>query len=129
MGMGYGSNCAHTISIEEIRKLLPLQMKKFEQSIKDEEQDIEYYFQFVDDFENEKSYQTLEELIKAFEKLTNVKGEYLSIAPYHHDSNEYGDRYDDVNGAFFVVVYTHKETAPYIKFKNHVFKSFWVSFG
>ena len=129
MGMGYSASAGYTLSIENIKKLLPEQYKELEKCIEEEEQDIESFFMYYQDFEGEKSLEALEKLCKSFEELTTVRNECLTIEPFFHDSDNEGDRYDDINGAFFIVGNVLKPTAPYLKFTEYIEHSSWVSFG
>ena len=129
MGMGYGANFAYTISIENMRKFFPNEMAKLEKEIEEEDKDLDYFFRYVDEFEDAPVMLALKKLQKAFEDFTRVGDECLTPYPAFHDSVEEGDRYDDVDGAFFDIDGAEKLTEPAKKFADYLEKSFWVTFG
>ena len=130
MGMGYFPNSATTISIEGMEELLPNEMANLIRVAEEEEQiALEDLF-----FEQEadmypKAEEALINLQKAFRELTTVGSECLEIYPAYHDSSEEGDRYDDVDGAFFTVDNALVMSEPAKKFQKYLVNSHWVSFG
>ena len=131
MGMGYSSNSVSIITVENMEKLLPRQMKKLNSILENNNEDIsrtEFFMDFYE-FEDTEVMSAYKKLEKAFEKLTAVQEECLTIQPCFHDSNEYGDRYDDVNGEFFIVENVYQYTASAKNFLSVIEDASWVTFG
>jgi len=135
MGMGHSANYAEIITLEDMRKLLPKEMSELENSIEEEFDDvgdIESFFSYsFEDYPESNSVKALKKLQEAFEKLTTVGtgSECLKIYVAYHNREEEGDRYDDVDGAFFIVTGVYQLTAPAQKFKDFIKRALWTTFG
>lgn len=105
MLMGYIACSEWVISNEKVKEIVSNEYDKFIKTLLDNDISIEKFAmeaQFIDDvvwddFCSESGL-AYEELIKAFKDKTDI-GIYLK----YHDQEVDGDRYDEVDGAFFVL--------------------------
>jgi 23S rRNA G2069 N7-methylase RlmK/C1962 C5-methylase RlmI len=130
MGMGYLANFADTVEENFVKETCPKEFDALNEALNEDEDvtidtvaaDIENN---PDDFTEEiqKAYKALK---SAFKKKTGLD---ISIA--YHDSNDGGDRYDDVNGVFWVLEFSsvYKMTPAASKIKDKIRRAFYVVFG
>lgn len=72
-----------------------------------------------------------QELLDSFEKLQDVFLERtgLDLDLQYHDSDEFGDRYDDVNGPYWEVGNVWVMTPAAEKLKEHITKASYVFYS
>lgn len=104
MSMGYSANFADVIDDKHVKELCPAEHKALMDAIEASGEDLEAFAADAqsDDFRDEFTDGVIalyKALCEAFEKATG--GATLELA--HHDSDNNGDRYDDVDGAFWSV--------------------------
>lgn len=125
MGMGFASGYADVISPENLKKICPKTYTVFETALANAKLDIQTYAthnddddELVDLIQSESDKEECDEKeakglldrindafanLKAdFEFNTTVQDSYLELSLGYHDI-ESGDRYDEVEGAFFAV--------------------------
>lgn len=129
MGMGYGANFADVIEEKDLKKLCPKEYKAFDQAIDDAETDLEGIARDImyesEDVLTPKIKKAFKALTTAFEKKTGG----LKVGLGFHDVEESGDRYDDVNGAYFWVDGMYQITPAGKKFSKIIDRKFFVTFG
>jgi hypothetical protein len=134
MGMGYGAAYADVIEPADIEQFCPKEWQAFIQAIEATEDD-DGEGKTVDSFAMEAMYENLETadgddakayvaLCVAFEEKTG-----LSIGIGHHNSDDEGSRYDDVDGAYWWVEGMYMLTPEGEKVKHIVRRHHWVTFG
>jgi hypothetical protein len=129
MGMGYGANYADVIEDKDVQKLCPKEYKAFDNAIDDNEgYDLEAIAREIT-FEGMESIapkikKAYIALTKAFNKKTGLE---LGIG--FHDADESGDRYDEVNGAYWNVGGVFTRTPAGKKYKALIDRKFYVTFG
>lgn len=101
MGMGYSANFADVIEDKDVAELCPDEYKALMSALQKEGLEFE-------DFAREKSYEDFDNEVvdaayNALREAFNVAshGAYLTIG--YHDSDNQGDCYDDVSGAYWDV--------------------------
>lgn len=131
MSMGYGANYADVVSDKVVKKFCPKELKALEKALANDEEinDLESLGQYLSWGEEigDKIDVALNALCKSFQKKTGL---ILNIA--FHDKEEAGDRYDEVNGAFWVVDNVYAKTPEAKKFEkagNKIQRRFFVKFG
>ena len=127
MGMGYSANHADVVDDKFIKKTCPDELKELLNAVKAENMEFE-------DFAKEAVYQDYScsivpeqayaKLIAAFHDKTG-----LSVTLGFHDQDEEGDRYDQVNGAFWDVENVYQLTEAGKKNEKYINRKFYVSFG
>ena len=129
MGMGYGANYADVIEDTDVKKLCKVTYNKLMKAIEADEDigDLDDYAQlmvFEEIDEDSDVYLAYRNLQSAFEKATDLQV-YLEF----HDHDEYGDRYDDINGHYWSVDGMYQLTPAGEKLKDKVGRKFFVTFG
>ncbi|WP_182102474.1 hypothetical protein [Niallia taxi] len=141
MGMGYGCNFGMIISREEVLKVAPNEFKALEEKLEELEVSLDtlaqavHYSELISDEDvTDEEAETLdslwEKVTEAFEKQTGI-GLLLS---YHSKSDE-GDRYDEVDGAYFELSWNdvYKLSPEAQKLKENLGVNFglkgWVTYG
>lgn len=140
MGMGYGCNFGMIISREEVIKVAPNEFKALEERLEELEISMDALAQAVnhgdlidDEDVSDDDAKTLdslwEKVADTFEKQTGI-GLLLS---YHSKSDE-GDRYDEVDGAYFELSWSdvYKLSPEAQKLKEHGIDfglKGWVTYG
>lgn len=130
MGMGYSANFADVIEDKDVAKLCPAEHKALMDAIEASGEDLEAFAADAqsDDFRDEFTDGVIalyKSLCEAFEKVTG--GATLDLA--HHDSENNGDRYDDVDGAFWGVGGLTRPTKAAKFLGKRVKESRWVTYG
>lgn len=158
MGMGYGAGFAVTIEKEDLEKLGLVSYDNFLKTLKDEDIDISEFAIFSQDEDlsyvitmgqNSKK-ETIESIVENdeyagmdvvaeayLEFVKEFKDKYnMLIHLNFHDSETYGDRYDDVDGEYYSISFgdVFTETKEAKKFKEEVGFSYYkisrfVTFG
>ena len=138
MSSDYYASDAITISVENMVKILPEQMKCFLEVLEKHNTSIDEWAQcFVNDDYDSISKEATSEIYPiyktievAFDKITSaVDGKGMSCLMCYHNKDDNGSRYDDVNGAFFWIFDTWEWTPAANLFKEYLDKSNWVEYG
>ncbi len=128
MGMGYGSNYADVVKEDAIRKFCPKEYKDLLKEIKKADITFEDFAQMVacDDISDDDKdmADALEALMNAFEAKTG-----LGLELGYHSSEDSGDRYDDIDGAYWNVDGMYQLTPEGKKMDKFVDRKFFVTFG
>lgn len=130
MGMGYGANYADVMEDKNIKKLCPNTFQGLVTAIKMDEYaggDLDDFAQLLNTQEIEpdsEAHIAYDQLKLAFKRATG-----LELILCYHDCDEYGDRYDEVNGHFWHIdgVYDLSEAGK--KFQDKIKRKFYVTFG
>lgn len=128
MGMGHAAAYADVIEAKDVKKICPVAFDNFKQALKFDDCEIEEFAMESEggngeDFAPE-AYEAFKAVVDAFYKETGLP---LDIA--HHQSDEYGDRYDEVNGTYFYVDGMYELTAAGKKLEGIVERKTFVQFG
>lgn len=119
MGMGYSANFALVISDTDIEKIVPEDFKKLIQTLKKNNTNLDsiarfLFYNYSDDDKDEftlkqqENISALESLLNNFKTITGI-----SLNLKYHDSTNWGDIYDDIDGYYFdldfydIFQYTH----------------------
>lgn len=147
MGMGFGANCADVIEWESICKICPAAARKFSAALAKHDIDMDTAIQslveesYLGDLpEGVSEEEALERLDKAFEALneafmdkTSVVSHgctsCLELVPRYHDHESAGDRYDEVEDAFFHVEGVYQLSPAGNKFQKFIERKWFVTFG
>ncbi len=130
MSMGYSANFADVIDGEHVKELCPAEHKALMDAIEASGEDFEEfardatYYDYREEFEGD-VLTAYNALCEAFKKTTG--GATLELA--HHDSDNNGDRYDDVDGAFWCVGNLTRPTKAAKFLGKRVEESRWVTCG
>ena len=128
MGMGYGANYAEVVEDTFVKKTCPKEHTAFYQAIADKEEDFETVAQNIQlDDKKEiplKVRKAYIALTKAFNKKTG-----LNLGIGYHCIEDNGDRYDDVNGAYWCVGGVWTRTPAGKKYRAQITRSFFVTYG
>jgi len=126
MGMGYGANYADIIDNGVIAKTCPEELKALDKAIENAEYDFECFAQEAQygDFPDDMVEKAFDILTTAFQKKTGLG---LNIG--FHDQHDEGDRYDQVNGAFWSVDGVYELTEAGKKYEKYINRQMYVSFG
>lgn len=145
MGMGYGSNIVDVVEEDFVKEICLEEFNTFVTALEKNEQDKEsdIYEAITDivsfamivayeitiskdanDDETSPYEKTYIDLCLAFEERTG-----LSLDLGYHDLENDGDRYDDVDGAFWVVGNVYQLTEAGKKYEDKIQKSGYVTFG
>ena len=124
--MGYGAAYGDVIEQESIQELCPQEWAAFQDAMA--ESGIELFGVYSAERMGE---EIPVEVKQAFDKLLNTfrMVTELSLFLNYHNSAEDGDRYDDVDGAFWEVEGMYQLTPAGQKMRNKVSRKFWVNFG
>ena len=135
MGMGMAPASCWTINSENVKKIVSKEYNAFIKAVEASGESIEsvayllatdYQLEIVTDEQAKAIEETYLKLRKAFEKKTK-----LAIGIQFHDSNNDGDRYDDVDGVFWELNGVTKITPAGKKLldKKMIRYSRWCMFG
>jgi hypothetical protein len=100
MGMGYGANFADTIEQGELIKIAPKEWKALEKSVEKDEEDMDFNLSEI------ASGNEIEERIKTeYDNFVDAvyKNTGMDVEVFYHNSEDQGDRYDEVEGVFWHV--------------------------
>ena len=137
MGMGSAPAHAWVISLENLRGMLPVQVKVVEDTFLPVELDWDEFARSIDhdltlSEDNERATKVLaawEQLQAAFEHATQTDWSKLSLEIGWYD-RESGDRYDDLeNGAYFYVEGMTCLSPAGERFQNKIDEKAWTVFG
>lgn len=134
MGMGYGASYADSVDEEFVKEVCPKELKKFRKALEDyfntddAESETMVYQDILPGFDTvegtEGIMESYEALCEAFEKKTG-----LTLELGYHNSDDEGDRYDDVNGEFWCVGGVYQYTEAGKKYSDKVKRVHYVTFG
>jgi hypothetical protein len=130
MGMGYGANFAEVIEEKSVEKFCKKELAALNVALDKDDQDFGSFAQaaHATDFDH---FQIGKKAIKAYEVLqyafTKKTGLLLSLG--YHDADNEGDRYDDVNGAFWCVHGMYQLSKAGKKMQKFVDRKFYVIYG
>ena len=131
MGMGHGANWCEVISDEDLDKLLGHGLQEIKNYLKDHDEDLDslacniYYD--TGDIEEEVYEKALVLLTAIENKFKEKTG--LGVSIDYHDQAEMGDRYDDVDGHFWVVNGFYVISEEGKKIQEMVQTVGWVTYG
>lgn len=137
MSMGYGANYADVVTPNFVKKMCPKEYAAFRKALKAYGSDLDDFAQaanFEDDPEG-KLWDELSERWKALcgafyaATMDDSRGTGLCLDICYHDKTEDGDRYDEVDGAFFTVGGVYELTPSGKKFGKQIKRKFYVTFG
>lgn len=135
MGSGYAPCSAWSIGPTAIAKICPDEWKMLTVALKRVDSSIDELALAISnddvgsDDELATAYEAYLGLCRAFGVMTAVDGTSLSLELAYHDSTNNGDRYDDVNGAFWLVGGTQDWTPAGKALEKSIKHVQWVSFG
>jgi hypothetical protein len=129
MGMGYGANFTDMIEAEELKKIAPQEWKALEGSVKGQEEDLEFY---LSEFAcgNEEDCPVVVGL--ALEKFKDAvyKKTGMEVDVGYHNSEDQGDRYDEVEGVFWAVDNAYIPNPQIARgFQQKIERRFFVTYG
>ena len=128
MSMGYGSNYADVLDEKVIKDSCPKEWKEFMSALKNQGFDLDEFAECINLGELEEENKNLQELfVNLREALEARTG--MEISLLYHNSDDNGDRYDDVNGAFFHVDNFYIKNPVLERFHDKVERKFFVTFG
>lgn len=124
MGMGYGSNFADVVDQDQLAKLAKKQWNKLVKIGGDNLDDL------LDSFANndeELPPEGFDDAVNAFILAIEEKTG-MQITLCYHDSDNHGDRYDDVNGHFWAVENAYVPN-PAITTQDKIGRVYFVTYG
>jgi hypothetical protein len=130
MGIGYSANYADVVSEDWVKEVAPKEFDNFKNALEKVEVDIEVFardnqYGGSDEVDwGDEVDQTYDALVTKFKESTG-----LDLEIYYHDSENEGDRYDDVNGVFWMVSGVYQLTEAGEKHKDRITRAFYVTFG
>jgi len=140
MGMGYGSNFAEVITDKALSKIVPDEIKKFQDFLDKHETTLDSFGMTIDreiDMMDDANEEGKKEIKSAWESLVKVFNEStkLELNIGYHSCDDEGDRYDEVDGAYFYVSGMYqlspegKELQEKLGGELAVERRFFVTFG
>ena len=129
MGMGHSAAYADTVEEGFIEEIAPNELANFKSALEKEGTELDSFAQNtaigedMSDFGGEVN-QTYDELLTKFESETG-----LELELSYHDSYSDGDRYDEVDGAFWTVGGVYGLTPAGKKYVDKITRCNWVVFG
>jgi hypothetical protein len=137
MGMGFAGVQTNAISLKDLAKICPKETAAFEQAIVNAGTTLNDFCQQAQYEEEDESAteddqkvdKAWDKLAKAFTAATMTEGEGLEIEPNYHNSDDEGDRYDEVNGGFIEVLGVTAVTPAGKKFEKFIEHVSYVQFG
>lgn len=125
MGMGYGANYADVMQDSDVAKICPKEHKKLLDNLKRLDIGLN---EFGADLMNEIDLDKI--LVKSYNDLCKsfLKKTGLEIALDFHSSED-GDRYDEIDGAFWSIYGMYTLTLAGRKCNNLVERKFYVTYG
>jgi len=142
MGMGYGANFADTIDEKVVAEICPKEYKAFKKLLDKAGVDIDRFAQclvqdcdlndYANDGDKEISAEDDNAILAAYEKLAeafNAKTKNAGLCLGYHDADNDGDRYDDINGAYWEICNGYELSPAGKILKGKMRREFFVSFG
>lgn len=135
MAMGYSGVSEIIITWEELEKTNLVTFNKFKTALNESTFELEdilynYYNELGSEFKETSCYhkivEHLEELIDEFEEVYDLK-----LIVGFHESSDYGDNYDEVDGGYFALWGVHQLTdgAKKLKETSEFNTKYWVHYG
>ena len=128
MGMGYGANFAEVIEQEDLEKLVPKEFNEFLNVCDEDDTSFDEVAERIqqDDFDNisVKVQEKYLKLCAAFKRKTK-----LTLELNYHNSEDQGDRYDDVSGHYWSVDGLYQLSPAGKKLSKIVKRKFFVTYG
>jgi hypothetical protein len=133
MGMGYGANYADVIEDADVAKVCPKEYKKLLSTLKSCKIDMDQLGRAIAYGENVcRNKRNNRKVLTAYNNVVGAfigKYEGAGLGLGFHNSQDDGDRYDDVNGSHWCVEGLY-ELSPVGKKLNHmVTRKMYVTFG
>lgn len=128
MGMGYGAAYDDVIEDKVVMETCPNEYEQFIQALKNENITIEEFAQGLswgDGEASETVHNLYEKIVEAFDKQIPKAG----LGLYYHNSEEEGDRYDDVNGAYWACSNLFQLSPAGLALKGKFQRKLFVKFG
>lgn len=133
MSMGYGANYADVVNEQFVRRMAPISYPKFILALKQLKKTLRDFALAVRHEDHDMPWGTIrawfKDVQKEFAQNTKFCETELKLYIRCHDSEEEGDRYDEVDGAFFSVGGVYEKTPAGKHFQRHIKRKFYVSFG
>lgn len=138
MGMGYGACFADTIQDKFLQKTCPTEYKAFLKALKENNFEYDEYSQIrvecngIDEDsedQTEAGLQKVDDACDALIKAFHAKFPDAGLSLGHHDADESGDRYDDVNGHYWEIEKAYQLSPVGRMLKEHLSRDFFVTFG
>lgn len=128
MGMGHSAMWADTVNECFVEETCPNEFTAFKEEWDEGDYSLPVLIDMVGEYQTEGEVAVLATLYKslldAFKKNTG-----LSLELMYHDSDNDGDRYDEVNGWFWSVEGVYTYTPAGKKYAEKIQRSTWVLFG
>lgn len=127
MGMGFAGAYADVVEVETIEKFCKKEYKAFMDSFSGSSTDLETFAQNASyslDDEDANVVWAYNDLCEAFNEKTG-----LDLGLSFHSASDEGDRYDDVDGAYWCVEGMYALTPAGEKMKKFVERKHFVQFG
>jgi hypothetical protein len=128
MGMGYGANYADVVEQDELKKLVPMEFKALENAVlKEDDEDLDFYLSEIACGND-----VPEEVQDAYHKIVDAVYEKtkMSVEVFYHNSEDHGDRYDEIEGVFWHVDNLYIENPQIPRgFRQKVTRNFFVTYG
>lgn len=131
MGMGHAAAYADTVEESFIAEVAPMELGVLMDALEKEEHTLE---DFAQDAQYDGALGTNDfgdEVIQAYDNLLNkfkeVTGLQLDLS--YHDRDSEGDRYDDVDGAFWTVGGVYELSEAGKKYQDKITRAHYVNFG
>ena len=128
MGMGYGVNYVDTVKDSFVKKNCPKEWKALMIALETSEEGLDLESLAIaiyhDEADDKNVMIALENLQDSFEQKTG-----LSLTLGFHDVVECGDRYDEVNGSYWIVNGVYQYTPAGKKYKDKIDRKMFVTFG
>ena len=139
MGMGYGANFAEVIEQEDLEKLVPKEFNEFLNVCDEDDTSFDEVAERIqqDDFDNISVYYdqiSLSLIVKVQEKYLKLCAAFkrktkLTLELNYHNSEDQGDRYDDVSGHYWSVDGLYQLSPAGKKLSKIVKRKFFVTYG
>lgn len=135
MGMGYSACSEVVIELEDIFKTGLDSAKDLKEITEANPSLLEVYannnLHGVENVtEDEETYNKLDKIVNTLEEEFNEKYDII-LRLSSHSAEDYGDRYDEVDGPFFAIIgaYELSEGGKKLKEDVHFENKYWVHFG
>jgi hypothetical protein len=131
MGMGYGANYADIIDESLLRELCSIEFKALEEALEKHDLNMEGYAREIvwNGGLDENECKDIEDAYQRLREVFEIVTEGLTLALDFHDSEECGDRYDDVNGYYWSVYGVYEMTHAGKLMQGKIERKFFVTFG
>lgn len=129
MGMGYGANYADTIELEELKKIAPQEWKALEKACKENDED-EYEGFTLEEIAC--GNMTVDHIMDPYEALRDAvyKKSGMDVNVGYHNSEDHGDRYDEVEGVYWSVDNAFIPNPKINRgFQQKINRNFFVTYG